>query len=203
MSVTHTLTGGPRVLLYSRTADTLSLRAARNVLTLLRHVGHRLNVAVIFVARRLSITGRVFSQITIVRGNIMIRRNGAFSIFDAPGRPAAGTLIRYCLNVTIPPRLIPSLPTNAIIRLQCGKSTTLRPLVDQITRSCNIDVSILRTGIRCFNSRTVNVLVILISNTKRPLIRTLGALEARIFDCQRLSHKRLIITTRTTSGRRT
>lgn len=69
MSVTHTVTGGPGLLLYSRPANTLSCRANGRMLRLLRSVYRARNVAIVVVARGSTLT-------PVTRGIVHFHSNG-------------------------------------------------------------------------------------------------------------------------------
>lgn len=68
ISVTHTIYGGPRILLYSRPANTLSDRANIRVLALLRGLDERGNGAIVVIARGSTLT-RTTSGIVEIGGN--------------------------------------------------------------------------------------------------------------------------------------
>ncbi len=88
ISVIETLTVGPRVLFFSRPADTLSPRLANRILGMVGRLTRR-GVAVMVIARRVSFTRTMSSEIVFVSGNVVIRRNGPRSIFrGASGRHA-------------------------------------------------------------------------------------------------------------------
>lgn len=86
ISVTHTVTGGPGLLLYSRPANTLSCRANGRILRLLRSVYHSRGVAILVVARGSTLT-------PVTRGIIHFHSNGIINRSIGP-TPAPVTSVR-------------------------------------------------------------------------------------------------------------
>lgn len=64
-TVTITLTGGPSVLLTSRPAKTISAEATSAVCRLFRGLGGRLNVAVVVIARSVTLTNHMSHAILV------------------------------------------------------------------------------------------------------------------------------------------
>lgn len=86
MTVIHTLTVGPRILLFSRPASTLSPRVMKRMLRLVGSITTR-NVAVIMMARRVNFTQRITGHILFFDSNCVARSNAPRRIFGRPGSP--------------------------------------------------------------------------------------------------------------------
>lgn len=68
ITVTHTVTGQPRILFYSRPAKTLSFDAKGQILRILTGIGRRVNAAIIIVARGTKVK-TVNSHVVAVHSN--------------------------------------------------------------------------------------------------------------------------------------
>lgn len=84
IKLTHTLTVGPSVLLVSRTFSTLSPLVHARVRSRLMGLRTGRRHAVIFVSRSLSRTVHVNSQVTVVRGNRIMRINAPSRVLGGP-----------------------------------------------------------------------------------------------------------------------
>lgn len=93
VNVTQTLTIRPRILITSRTIDTLSISAGTTIVALLSQLHSRLNLTLVFVSRSLKAIQTIYSHITIVCLNHVIRRNAASTLCSSPRRPCAQTLL--------------------------------------------------------------------------------------------------------------
>lgn len=92
ITVTHTLTVGPRVVLFSRPASTLSPRVINSILRIVGGLTGR-NVAVIIIARRVNFTERIKRHIVFVSNKCVIRRNAPARMFNGPRGPHARSFL--------------------------------------------------------------------------------------------------------------
>lgn len=99
INVTHTLTIGPSIVLFSRPASTLSPRLINRILRIVHGLTRR-NAAVIVIARRVAFTGRITGHIVFVSRKIVIRRNTPRTVFNGPGRTHAEKFLRQVLTHT-------------------------------------------------------------------------------------------------------
>lgn len=94
ITVTHTLTPRPDVLVTSRPISTLSISVHLNMLGLLTHLRHRRGLNILCVARSVTATHRFSSRVVIVHGNRLMRRKPTSRIVLRPGRRCAGALVK-------------------------------------------------------------------------------------------------------------
>lgn len=173
ITVTHTLTDGPGMLLYSRTADTLSPTAAHSVLRLLGSVGHHLNLAVLLVARRVSIIGHVYSYITIVDGNRLVRRSAMDRIFSRPGAPLTRGFVRSALRLSVPRSCRRHLRTRPfasyipVLHLRFANRSISTPLLSRATHHFGIGGGVVDTRVSCTNNIGFNVVLARVRNARR------------------------------------
>lgn len=86
ITVIHTLTVGPSIVLFSRPADTLSPRVMNRILRIVERLTGR-NVAVIIIARRVNFTHRINSEILFVSSKGVLRRGTPRRLFAGPRGP--------------------------------------------------------------------------------------------------------------------
>lgn len=84
ITVIHTLTVRPRVLLFSRIATTLSPRVIHRIRSIVLSLTGR-NHAVVVIARRVRFTHTVTSHIVFLSNNGVIRRDAPRTFFSRPG----------------------------------------------------------------------------------------------------------------------
>lgn len=112
VTVTHSLTVGPSIVLFSRPASTLSPRVMNRILRLVGRLT-RSNVAVIMIARRVKFTERITAEILFVSSNGVRRRGAPGRFFTGPGGPELGSFLsgilwstrgvwRFCEGVSNP-----------------------------------------------------------------------------------------------------
>ncbi len=92
MTVIHTLTVGPGIVLFSRPASTLSPRVINRILSLVGRLTSR-NVAVIVIARRVKFTHRINAHVFFVSNNGVRRRNAPRRVFSGPRYPHLGSFL--------------------------------------------------------------------------------------------------------------
>lgn len=98
ITVTHTLVLSPRLLYFSRPADTLSPRVANRILGIVEGLT-RSNGAVLVIARRVKFTHRISGGIVCVRRNIVTRRKAPRRVFSGPGDSHLGSFLGSALEV--------------------------------------------------------------------------------------------------------
>lgn len=153
VTVTETLTAGPGILLYSRTADTLSPGAAERVLRLVHSVGGGLNVAIMVVARRVDIIGRIYGRITVLSSNVVTRRNLISSMFASPGSRTTHRLM-FPNNRSV--AMSSPLRREHLGLAFLGMTTASMPLITELTARRNVDTGMVSTAARGLSSRVCN-----------------------------------------------
>lgn len=93
ITVTHTLTVHPRIVLFSRPASTLSPRLINRILGAVHRLTRR-GHAVIVIARRVDFTQSITSQTVFVSRKQVIRRKTTGTLFTSPRRPHAHRFLR-------------------------------------------------------------------------------------------------------------
>lgn len=97
-TVTETLTMRPGILVYSRTADTLSMAVRGRVVRLLRSLGRGGKLSFVFVYRGLTLIRVFYSEILMLCRKGMIRDKVPSSVVGRPGRRCARELISTMLS---------------------------------------------------------------------------------------------------------
>lgn len=92
ITVTQSLTVHPGIVLFSRTASTLSPRVINSILRIVHRLT-RSNVAVILIARRVNFTHRITAHIVFASTNIVRRRNAPSRVFGRPGDRQLGAFL--------------------------------------------------------------------------------------------------------------
>lgn len=178
IKVTETLAAAPSVLLYSRTADTLSPRAARSVLGLLGGVGQRVKIAVLLVARRVRIIRVVYGGMTIVRGKRMMRTKDILSMFKGPRAPIAEEFIRAMMGSRVPRDVVDLIGRRGrrfqMRELGFVKDDMGHPMVSSVYRISKVMMGVLKTAIRRLRRGMVYIFVLRLVKTRRGVLRTRG-----------------------------
>ncbi|MDN3701173.1 methionine ABC transporter ATP-binding protein MetN [Vibrio artabrorum] len=153
VAIARALASDPKVLLCDEATSALDPATTQSILELLREINRKLNITILLITHEMDVVKSICHQVAIIGGGELVEKGTVGEIFAHPKTELAHQFIRSTLDLTIPEdyqarlqqtRVNSSYP---LVRLEFTGATVDAPLMTQIARKFNIDVSILSSDL--------------------------------------------------------
>ena len=149
VAIARALASDPKVLLCDEATSALDPATTQSILKLLREINNKLNLTILLITHEMDVVKNICSEVAIIGGGELVEKGPVGEIFAHPKTDLAREFIRSTLDLSIPEdyqaRLVDKRVTNSypLIRLEFTGASVDAPLISQVAREFNIDISIL------------------------------------------------------------
>ncbi|WP_318473122.1 methionine ABC transporter ATP-binding protein MetN [Photobacterium leiognathi] len=149
VAIARALASDPKVLLCDEATSALDPATTHSILELLQEINRKLNLTILLITHEMDVVKRICSEVAIIGGGKLVEQGSVGDIFSHPKTELAKDFIRSTLDLSIPAdyqaRMTPAQVENSfpLIRLEFTGASVDAPLISQVTRKFNLDISIL------------------------------------------------------------
>ncbi|PTP67100.1 methionine ABC transporter ATP-binding protein MetN [Vibrio splendidus] len=153
VAIARALASDPKVLLCDEATSALDPATTQSILELLREINRKLSITILLITHEMDVVKSICHEVAIIGDGELVEKGTVGEIFAHPKTELAHQFIRSTLDLTIPEdyqarlqdtRVNSSYP---LVRLEFTGATVDAPLMTQIARKFNIDVSILNSDL--------------------------------------------------------
>ncbi|OIQ25997.1 methionine ABC transporter ATP-binding protein MetN [uncultured Vibrio sp.] len=153
VAIARALASDPKVLLCDEATSALDPATTQSILELLREINNKLKITILLITHEMDVVKGICHEVAIIGDGELVEKGTVGEIFAHPKTELAHQFIRSTLDLTIPEdyqarlqqtRVNSSYP---LVRLEFTGETVDAPLMSQISRKFNIDVSILSSDL--------------------------------------------------------
>ncbi|MFF1557541.1 methionine ABC transporter ATP-binding protein [Streptomyces sp. NPDC058279] len=135
VGIARALAGDPKVLLSDEATSALDPETTRSILQLLRDLNRRLGLTVLLITHEMDVVKAVCDSAALMKGGRVIESGTVSELLATPGSELAGELF--------PVSGAPTGPDRTVIDVTFHGDAATRPVISQLARTYNIDLSIL------------------------------------------------------------
>ncbi|WP_069466665.1 methionine ABC transporter ATP-binding protein [Actinacidiphila rubida] len=139
VGIARALAGDPKVLLSDEATSALDPETTRSVLRLLRDLNRQLGLTVLLITHEMDVVKAVCDSAALMKGGRIVESGTVTELLATPGSELAGELFPVDGRASGPDRTVVDLTFH-------GDSAT-QPVISQLSRTYNVDVSILGAAI--------------------------------------------------------
>lgn len=149
VAIARALASDPKVLLCDEATSALDPATTQSILTLLETINQKLGLTILLITHEMDVVKRICHEVAIIGDGELVEKGAVGDIFAHPKSELARTFIRSTLDLSIPrdyaERLTPenSRGLPPLVRLEFTGASVDAPVISQVSRKFNIDISIL------------------------------------------------------------
>lgn len=149
VAIARALASDPKVLLCDEATSALDPATTQSILQLLKEINRKLNLTILLITHEMDVVKSICSEVAIIGGGELVEKGPVGEIFAHPKTDLAREFIRSTLDLSIPEdykaRLVEQRIANSypLVRLEFTGASVDAPLISQVAREFNIDISIL------------------------------------------------------------
>ncbi|MDR9830126.1 methionine ABC transporter ATP-binding protein MetN [Vibrio sp. FNV 38] len=153
VAIARALASDPKVLLCDEATSALDPATTQSILKLLRKINRQLNITILLITHEMDVVKSICHEVAIIGDGELVEKGTVGDIFAHPKTELAHEFIRSTLDLTIPEDYQTRLQTSRLegsyplVRLEFTGETVDAPVMSQIARKFNIDVSILSSDL--------------------------------------------------------
>ncbi|PSU84014.1 D-methionine ABC transporter, ATP-binding protein [Photobacterium phosphoreum] len=152
VAIARALASDPKVLLCDEATSALDPATTQSILTLLRKINQQLNLTILLITHEMDVVKRICHQVAIIGDGELVEQGRVGDIFAHPKTELAKAFIRSTLDLSVPEDYqlrMTSRPVKGnypLIRLEFTGDSVDAPLISQVAREFNLDISILSSN---------------------------------------------------------
>ncbi|KGT34180.1 DL-methionine transporter ATP-binding subunit, partial [Vibrio parahaemolyticus] len=153
VAIARALASDPSVLLCDEATSALDPATTQSILELLKEINRKLNITILLITHEMEVVKSICHEVAIIGGGELVEKGTVGDIFAHPKTELAHEFIRSTLDLSIPEDYQARLQPNRVegsyplVRMEFTGATVDAPLMSQISRKYNIDVSILSSDL--------------------------------------------------------
>ncbi|EKC5523418.1 TPA: methionine ABC transporter ATP-binding protein MetN [Vibrio parahaemolyticus] len=153
VAIARALASDPSVLLCDEATSALDPATTQSILELLKEINRKLNITILLITHEMEVVKSICHEVAIIGGGELVEKGTVGDIFAHPKTELAHEFIRSTLDLSIPEDYQVRLQPNRVegsyplVRMEFTGATVDAPLMSQISRKYNIDVSILSSDL--------------------------------------------------------
>lgn len=153
VAIARALASDPKVLLCDEATSALDPATTQSILELLKEINHTLNITILLITHEMDVVKSICHEVAIIGDGELVEKGTVGEIFAHPKTALAHQFIRSTLDLSIPEDYQARLQATRVkgsyplVRLEFTGATVDAPLMTQIARKFNIDVSILSSDL--------------------------------------------------------
>ncbi|MCY9851690.1 methionine ABC transporter ATP-binding protein MetN [Vibrio mediterranei] len=153
VAIARALASDPKVLLCDEATSALDPATTQSILELLKEINRKLKITMLLITHEMDVVKSICHEVAIIGDGRLVEKGTVGEIFAHPKTELAHEFIRSTLDLSIPEDYQVRLQTERVegsyplVRLEFTGATVDAPLMTQIARKYNIDVSILSSDL--------------------------------------------------------
>lgn len=153
VAIARALASKPKVLLCDEATSALDPATTKSILELLKTINKQLNLTILIITHEMDVVKNICDKVAIIGGGRLVEQGLVSDIFAHPKTDLAREFIRSTLDLSIPEDYQDRLQEHQVagsiplVRLEFTGASVDAPVISQLARQFNIDVSILSSDI--------------------------------------------------------
>lgn len=153
VAIARALSSDPKVLLCDEATSALDPATTQSILELLKEINRKLKITILLITHEMDVVKSICHEVAIIGDGHLVEKGTVGEIFAHPKTELAHQFIRSTLDLSIPEDYQARLQAERVdgsyplVRLEFTGATVDAPLMTQIARKYNIDVSILSSDL--------------------------------------------------------
>ncbi|MCG3743776.1 D-methionine ABC transporter, ATP-binding protein [Vibrio cincinnatiensis] len=153
VAIARALASDPKVLLCDEATSALDPATTQSILELLKEINRQLHITILLITHEMDVVKSICHEVAIIGDGQLVEKGSVGDIFAHPKTELAHQFIRSTLDLSIPDDYQARLQSERVagsyplVRLEFTGATVDAPLMSQIARKFNIDVSILSSDL--------------------------------------------------------
>ncbi|MGY3766094.1 methionine ABC transporter ATP-binding protein [Vagococcus vulneris] len=169
IGIARALANNPEILLCDEATSALDVETTEEILLILKEINQTFGITIIFITHELDVAKRLFNRIAVMEKGQIVEENTTFDIFANPQQPITKKLVNRYLNIELPAEILEQLDNGLLIELRYQGEQTLEPLISDIAKKSDVNISIVHGKIEYIQNKSIGLLCVYLTGNQHAL----------------------------------
>ena len=197
VGIARALASDPKILLCDEATSALDPQTTTAILALLQDINKRLGITIIIITHEMAVVKDICDRVAVIEGGYIKECGRVVDIFTNPQSETMQEFVKSIINTEMPrgiPRLgitnEPKEGSDMLVRVRFKGNITTKPLMAQVIRHSNADLSVLYGNIDYIQDEPFGYLIFSIIGDMESQIRAFNYIESLPVESEVLGYVR-------------
>jgi D-methionine transport system ATP-binding protein len=169
VGIARALASDPKILLCDEATSALDPQTTQSILELLKDINKRLGITIVIITHEMAVIKAICDRVAVIEGGVIKEQGRVIDIFASPTSETMKEFVKSVVNMELPQGIRklgvsdqPAPDRDMLVRFRFKGLVTNEPLVVNIARKFNLDVSVLYGNIDYIQDVPFGYLIVVI-----------------------------------------
>ena len=169
VGIARALASDPKILLCDEATSALDPQTTKSILELLKDINKRLGITIVIITHEMAVIKEICDRVAVIEGGVIKEQCRVIDVFTNPQSETMKEFVKSVINMELPEGIKklgvtdqPSPDRDMLVRFRFKGAATNEPLVVNIARKFNLDVSVLYGNIDYIQDVPFGYLIVVI-----------------------------------------
>lgn len=169
VGIARALASDPKILLCDEATSALDPQTTKSILELLKDINKRLGITIVIITHEMAVIKEICDRVAVIEGGVIKEQGRVIDVFTNPQSETMKEFVKSVINMELPEGIKklgvtdqPSPDRDMLVRFRFKRAATNEPLVVNIARKFNLDVSVLYGNIDYIQDVPFGYLIVVI-----------------------------------------
>ena len=197
VGIARALASDPKILLCDEATSALDPQTTTAILALLQDINKRLGITIIIITHEMAVVKDICDRVAVIEGGYIKECGRVVDIFTNPQSETMQEFVKSIINTEMPRGITrlgitnePKEGSDMLVRVRFKGNITTKPLMAQVIRHSNADLSVLYGNIDYIQDETFGYLIFSIIGDMESQIRAFNYIESLPVESEVLGYVR-------------
>lgn len=169
VGIARALASDPKILLCDEATSALDPQTTKSILELLKDINKRLGITIVIITHEMAVIKEICDRVAVIEGGVIKEQGRVIDVFTNPQSKTMKEFVKSVINMELPEGIKklgvtnqPSPDRDMLVRFRFKGAATNEPLVVNVARKFNLDVSVLYGNIDYIQDVPFGYLIVVI-----------------------------------------
>ena len=169
VGIARALASDPKILLCDEATSALDPQTTKSILELLKDINKRLGITIVIITHEMAVIKEICDRVAVIEGGVIKEQGRVIDVFTNPQSETMKEFVKSVINMELPEGIKklgvtnqPSPDRDMLVRFRFKGAATNEPLVANVARKFNLDVSVLYGNIDYIQDVPFGYLIVVI-----------------------------------------
>ena len=169
VGIARALASDPKILLCDEATSALDPQTTKSILELLQDINKRLGITIVVITHEMAVVKEICHRVAVIESGVIKEMGRVVDIFTNPQSQTMKDFVTSIINMELPAGIKnlgvtnqPAPDRNMLVRLRFKGAATNDPVVADVVRKFNVEVSVLYGNIDYIQDEPFGYLIVVI-----------------------------------------
>lgn len=169
VAIARALTTYPKVLLCDEMTSSLDPETTYSILQLIKQISVEFGLSILLITHEMEVIKLIADRVGVIDKGELVEQSDVFQLFTHPQTLAAKSLVQSTLQTRLPEEIQKRLVhhafpgANPVWRLICLGENSEKPIINQLLRQFDINLSIIQAQLESWQGKTLGIMLVRVS----------------------------------------